>query len=88
VTETKKPGSVPKAKERRSKNMTLLEEKTALKFRKSVLVAGAYLLVLAGPSTAFQEPDNTKTNQQGGATAEQQAENQTDRDLAKKIRIT
>ena len=35
-----------------------------------------------------QAPDNSKTNQQdrGAATAEQQAENQGDRDLARKIR--
>ena len=42
-------------------------------------------------SAAFaQAPDNSKVNQQdrdkGSATAEQQAENQTDRDLARKIR--
>jgi len=42
-------------------------------------------------SAAFaQAPDNSKANQQdrdkGSATAEQQAENQTDRDLARKIR--
>ena len=35
---------------------------------------------------SVQEPDNTATNKQGGATADQQAETQADRDLARKIR--
>jgi hyperosmotically inducible periplasmic protein len=52
-------------------------------------VAGLILLL---PATAVfaQEPDNSKTNQQdrakGRVTADQQAENPADRDLAKKIR--
>ena len=40
-------------------------------------------------STVFaQAPDNSETNQQdrGSTTADQQAENQGDRDLARKIR--
>jgi hyperosmotically inducible protein len=64
--------------------------KPGITLRKWVLGTGAYLLVLSGPILGFQQPDNTKTNQQdraqGGTTAEQQAENQVDRDLAKKIR--
>lgn len=64
--------------------------KPGITLRKWVLGTGAYLLVLCGPILGFQQPDNTKTNQQdraqGGTTAEQQAENQADRDLAKKIR--
>jgi hyperosmotically inducible periplasmic protein len=57
--------------------------------RNTALVAG---LSLSIPATAVfaQEPDNSKTNQQdrdkGAVTADQQAENQADRDLAKKIR--
>jgi Predicted periplasmic or secreted lipoprotein len=66
------------------------DRKPGITLRKWVLGTGAYLLVLSGPILAFQQPDNTKTNQQdraqGGTTAEQQAENQADRDLAKKIR--
>jgi len=52
-------------------------------------VVGLGLLI---PATAVyaQEPDNSKTNQadraKGAVTADQQAENQADRDLAKKIR--
>jgi hyperosmotically inducible periplasmic protein len=60
------------------------------RLKRWAVAGGTSLLVLLGPAVAFQEPDNTKTNQQdraqGGTTAEQQAENQVDRDLTKKIR--
>ena len=56
--------------------------------RDAGLVTGISFLI---SSAAFaQAPDNSKTNQQdrdkGAATADQQAETQADRDLAKKIR--
>lgn len=38
------------------------------------------------PTIAQQQPDNTGTNRQGGATADQQKENPADRELAQKIR--
>jgi len=55
----------------------------------TVILAGFSMVIPY--STAFaQAPDNSKANQQdrdkGSATAEQQAENQADRDLARKIR--
>jgi hyperosmotically inducible protein len=42
----------------------------------------------SGPraTIAQQQPDNTGTNKQGGATADQQKENPADRELAQKIR--
>ena len=59
------------------------------KLQNAAVLAG--LSVLIPCSSAFaQAPDNSKTNQQdrdkGSATADQQAENQVDRDLARKIR--
>jgi hyperosmotically inducible periplasmic protein len=57
------------------------------KIRKMVLLGGLGVLI---PSTAVfaQAPDNSKSNKQerGAATADQQAENPGDRDLARKIR--
>jgi len=57
------------------------------RIRNTVLLGGLGILI---PCTALfaQAPDNSKTNQQdrGSATADQQAENQGDRDLARKIR--
>ncbi len=57
------------------------------KIRSPVLLGVLGILI---PCTAVfaQAPDNSKTNQQdrGSATADQQAENQGDRDLARKIR--
>ncbi|HEY6128727.1 MAG TPA: BON domain-containing protein [Candidatus Acidoferrum sp.] len=60
-------------------------------FFRNIGVAALFAgLSIAAPSTAIfaQEPDNSKTNGQdrGAATADQQAENQSDRDLARKIR--
>jgi osmotically-inducible protein OsmY len=47
-------------------------------------------LLFCSSAALGQAPDNSKTNQQdrekGGVTADQQAENQADRDLVKKIR--
>jgi len=59
------------------------------KLQNAVVLAGLSMLIPC--SSAFaQAPDNSKTNQQdrdkGSATADQQAENQVDRDLARKIR--
>src|SRR5438445_13210088 len=59
------------------------------KCQTAVILAGFSMVIPC--STAFaQAPDNSKANQQdrdkGSATAEQQAENQADRDLARKIR--
>ena len=57
------------------------------KIRNMVLLGGLGVLI---PSTAVfaQAPDNSKSNKQerGAATADQQAENPGDRDLARKIR--
>jgi hyperosmotically inducible periplasmic protein len=57
------------------------------KIRNMVLLGGLGVLI---PSTAVfaQAPDNSKSNKQerGVATAGQQAENPSDRDLARKIR--
>ena len=59
------------------------------KCQTAVILAG-FSLVLVGSAAFAQAPDNSKANQQdrdkGSATAEQQAENQADRDLARKIR--
>jgi len=56
--------------------------------RNAALLAGMSLLFSTVASA--QAPDNSKTNQQdrnkGAVTADQQAETQADRDLAKKIR--
>jgi len=57
------------------------------RMRNTVLLGGLGILI---PCTVIfaQAPDNSKTNQQdrGSAMADQQAENQSDRDLARKIR--
>jgi hyperosmotically inducible periplasmic protein len=57
------------------------------KIRNMVLLGGLGVLI---PSTAVfaQAPDNSKSNKQerGAATADQQAENPGDRDVARKIR--
>ena len=57
------------------------------RIRNTVLLGGLGILI---PCTVVfaQAPDNSKTNQQdrGSAMADQQAENQGDRDLARKIR--
>jgi hyperosmotically inducible periplasmic protein len=59
------------------------------KFQTAIILAGFSMVVPCSAAFA-QAPDNSKANQQdrdkGSATAEQQAENQTDRDLARKIR--
>jgi hyperosmotically inducible protein len=59
------------------------------KFQTAIILAG-FSMVIPGSAVFAQAPDNSKANQQnrdkGSATAEQQAENQTDRDLARKIR--
>jgi osmotically-inducible protein OsmY len=57
------------------------------RIRNAVLVGGLGMLIQCSAGFA-QAPDNSKTNQQdrGSATADQQAENQGDRDLARKIR--
>jgi hypothetical protein len=57
------------------------------RIRSAVLVSGLGLLIPCSAVFA-QTPDNSKSNQQdrGSATADQQAENQGDRDLARKIR--
>jgi len=58
------------------------------KLQGAMVIAGLSMVI---PSLALaQAPDNRKANQQdrdkGSMTADQQAENQADRDLAKKIR--
>jgi osmotically-inducible protein OsmY len=57
--------------------------------RNAAVLAGLGLLFCSSAALG-QAPDNSKTNQQdrekGGVTADQQAESQADRDLAKKIR--
>src|SRR5947199_2947140 len=54
-----------------------------------LILIGGLSLCFTGAAFA-QAPDNSKTNQQdrdkGSMTADQQAENQGDRDMAKKIR--
>ena len=62
-------------------------EKWLRKIRTAVLVGGLGTLI-PWSAVLAQSPDNSKTNQQdgGSATADQQAENQSDRDLARKIR--
>jgi hyperosmotically inducible periplasmic protein len=59
------------------------------KFQTAIILAG-FSMVIPSSAAFAQAPDNSKANQQdrdkGSATAEQQAENQTDRDLARKIR--
>jgi hyperosmotically inducible periplasmic protein len=62
-------------------------EKWLRKMRTAVLVGGLGTLI-PWSAVLAQSPDNSKTNQQdrGSATADQQAENQSDRDLARKIR--
>ena len=58
------------------------------KLQGAIIIAGFSMMI---PSMALaQAPDNSKANQQdrdkGSMTADQQAENQADRDLTKKIR--
>jgi hypothetical protein len=55
------------------------------RIRNTVLLSGLGILILCTVVFA-QAPDNSKTNQQdgGSATADQQAKNQGDRDLARK----
>src|SRR5882724_13161617 len=59
------------------------------KCQTAAILAG-FSMVIPCSAAFAQAPDNSKANQQdraqGSATAEQQAENQTDRDLARKIR--
>jgi len=59
------------------------------KCQTAVILAG-FSTVIPSSAAFAQAPDNSKANQQdrdkGAVTAEQQAENQTDRDLARKIR--
>jgi osmotically-inducible protein OsmY len=57
------------------------------RIRNAVLVGGLGMLIQCSAGFA-QAPDNSKTNQQdrGSSTADRQAENQGDRDLARKIR--
>ena len=58
-------------------------------FAHAVLFGGA-LSLIAGSASAQTAPDNTKVNKrdraEGALTADQQKENATDRELAKKIR--
>jgi hyperosmotically inducible periplasmic protein len=60
------------------------------KGKKVAVFAAACMLTVSGMVFASQEPDKTRTHQQdrakGGGRADQQAENQVDRDLAKKVR--
>jgi osmotically-inducible protein OsmY len=67
--------------------MKLTPEGLLKGFRSALLAAGLGMLVPYAAVFA-QAPDNSKANQQdrGAATADQQAENQGDRDLARKIR--
>ena len=57
------------------------------KCQTAAILAG-FSMVIPCSAAFAQAPDNSKANQRdkGSATAEQQAENQTDRDLARKIR--
>ena len=59
-----------------------------LKRIRNALLAGGLGIFIPCSAAFAQAPDNSKTNQQdrGTATADQQAENQEDRDLARKIR--
>jgi osmotically-inducible protein OsmY len=59
-----------------------------LKRIRNALLAGGLGILIPCSAAFAQAPDNSKTNQQdrGTATADQQAENQGDRDLARKIR--
>ncbi len=56
------------------------------------LFGGAFLMseasgrALQASQVAYQSPDNTAANKQGGMTADQQKETAADRDMAKKIR--
>jgi osmotically-inducible protein OsmY len=58
-------------------------------WRRQIVLVGGLSLAFAGAAFA-QAPDNSRANQQdrdkGSMTADQQAENQGDRDMAKKIR--
>src|SRR6267143_2683863 len=67
--------------------MKLTPEGLLKGFRNALLAAGLGMLVPYAAVVA-QAPDNSKANQQdrGSATADQQAESQGDRDLARKIR--
>jgi hypothetical protein len=75
------------------KEKAIYSMKTARIFRieawLQVVLIGGLSLVCTGTALA-QAPDNSRTNQQdrdkGSMTADQQAENQGDRDMAKKIR--
>jgi len=64
-------------------------EGLVLKFQYATVVTGLCMLISCCAVFA-QSPDNSKSNQQGrdkgSVTADQQAENQTDRDLSRKIR--
>jgi osmotically-inducible protein OsmY len=67
--------------------MKLMPDGLLKGFRNALLAAGLGMLIPFAAVHA-QAPDNSKANQQdrGAATADQQAENQGDRDLARKIR--
>ena len=55
---------------------------------RTAMLAGGFGMLIPCSAAFAQAPDNSKTNQQdrGAATADQQAETQGDRDLARKIR--
>ena len=66
----------------------MIEYKTLMRMKETMIIAAFSILI---PFCVMaQAPDNSKTNrqdkEQGAITADQQAENQADRDLAKKIR--
>jgi hypothetical protein len=85
-------GSCRDSREKAKMNLTLQRNKPGnagrlRRIRNTVLLGGLSILI---PCTLVfaQAPDNSKTNQQyrSSVTADQQAENQGDRDLARKIR--
>jgi hypothetical protein len=85
-------GSCRDSREKAKMNLTLQRNKPGnagrlRRIRNTVLLGGLGILI---PCTLVfaQAPDNSKTDQQyrSSVTADQQAENQGDRDLARKIR--
>ncbi len=70
----------PGGKQKRAFRAVQEDQEHGAAWRVGMLISSAAVLA--------QAPDNSKTNQQdkGSATADQQAENQDDRDLARKIR--
>jgi hyperosmotically inducible periplasmic protein len=70
--------------------MMRLRYKAMLQKCQTAVILAGFSMVIPCSAAFAQAPDNSKANRQdrdkGSATAEQQAENQTDRDLARKIR--